>query len=359
MFTNSPNGTPQTCINTKGISTVSKNYSQVIALDVFDGLNHRLSVYLSSPYLYIYIDGRQVARVQFNKNLSSIVPNSTSRFGAFVQATATGTAYAKVNEIYACNFPVVNVLGYTPDFQYLPRYHFNAESFLTNIVNGVQNEVDHYLWQAKPQVRGIKFYDVKHSLSPIIPKTAALQKVFYGTATALDDKTNIIMGRSEAWDVSYSKLSLTPFRSRFMAVNNSYQLVFLKAPSDNVGNITVFPLQIQANYQFLSDQKVVEKVIDKRYANTSIQLTTDWIQGQNDAFRILSDSASLLSGFHRDITIDIFGNPLIQVGDFVKFSYSLKRIGSSSPVYYFVKSVDQKYNNGLMTTLLLKPMIFS
>jgi hypothetical protein len=357
LFSVSPSGAPQTYVNPKN---QSKIYQQTISIDVFDGYNHRLSAYLSYPYLYLYIDGRELAKIKYNSNLTSLIPNATSRFGAFVQNQSNGSAaMATFSEIYACNFPVVNNINNNPDFQYLPRYHFNSESFLNNIVLNIQNNVDHYLWQAKPQIRGLKFYDVKHSLSPAIPSTAALQKVFYGTATANDDKTNIIMGRSEAWDVSYSKLAITPFRSRFIAVNNSNQLVWLKAPGDNVGNITITPLQIQADYQFFSDQKTIEKVIDKRYEGTSVQMTTDLIQGQNDAYRILSDSASLLGGFHIDIAIDIFGNPLIQIGDFVKFRYSLKRIGTSSPVYYFVHSINQKYNNGLTTSLVLKPMILS
>ena len=357
LFTGSPNGTPQMCIGAKGNPT---SYQQVISTDVFDGLNHRVSVYLSQPFLYIYIDGREIAKVKYSSNIQSLIPNLSSRFGVFVQnSDNSATAAATFNEIYACNFPVVNPVNNNPDFQYIPRYHFNSEVFLNNIVKGIQNNVDHYLWQAKPQIRGMKFYDVKHSLSPAIPMTASLQKVFYGTAAANDDQTNIILGRSEAWDISYSKLLMTPFRSRFIAVNNSNQLVWLKAPGDNVGDITIIPLQIQADYQFLSDQKVIEKIIDKRYESSSIQLTTDWIQGQNDAYRILADSASLLGGFHRDLTIDIFGNPLVQIGDFVKFSHSLKRMGAASPLYYFVYGISQKFNMGLTTSLTLKPMILS
>lgn len=357
LFTTSPGGTPQTCLSTKNQNVA---FQTVISTDIFDGYNHRVAVYLSYPFLYIYIDGREIAKVKYNANVNSLIPNISSRFGVFVQNTNnTSTAAATFTEIYASNFPVVNAITKNPDFQYIPRYHFNSESFLNNIVKGIQNNVNHYLWQSRPQIRGLKFYDVKHSLSPAIPITAGLQKVFYGTASANDDQTNIILGRSEAWDLSYSTLALTPFRSRFIVVNNSNQLVWLKAPGDNVGNITIIPLQIQADYQFLSDQKVVEKIIDKKYESTSIQLTTDWIQGQNDAYRILSDSASLLGGFHRDITIEIFGNPLVQIGDFVKLSYSLKRIGTSNTLYYFVYGINQRYNNGLTTSLTLKPMILS
>jgi len=368
LFTGSASGNPTiyaypNYINgnsTNGATSYNNNaYSQVVSVDLFDGVNHRLSVYLASPYIYIYIDGREITKIKLANNLNSIIPNNTSNFGAFVQCSDSGIASAKFTEIYAANFPVTDKLSNQPDFKYLPRYHFNTESFLNNIVHGMQNIVDNYLWQAKPQIRGFKFYDVKHSLSPALPNTAGLQKVFYGTATATDNLTNIIMSRVDSWDASYSKLAITPFRSRFAVVNNHNQIIWLKAPGDNIGNLTIFPIQIQANYQFLTNQVVLEKIIDKKYANTSVQMTTDWIQGENDAYRILLDSASLLTGFHKEISLQVFGNPLIQLGDFCKFTYVLKRIGTLTPTYYFVKSISQSYNNGLTTQLVLKPMIFA
>jgi hypothetical protein len=358
LFLGSPSGSATTYANNTKDGLSSQVYSQVVALDLFDGVNHRISVYMSSPYLHVYIDGREISKIQLDSQITSIVPNSVSNFGAFVNCLKTGIASAKLTEIYAANFPVVDELNNQADFRYLPRYHFNTEKYLDNIVHNIQNSIDNYLWQAKPQVRGFKFYDVKHSLSPAIPNTAVLQKVFYGTATANNDLTNIIMGRVDSWNASYSKVAMTPFRSRFVVVNNHNQILWLKAPGDNIGNLTIFPLQIQANYQFLTNQVVLEKIIDRKYANTSIQMTTDWIQGENDAYRILLDSASLLTGFHKEISIQIFGNPLVQVGDFCKLTYSLKRIGTQEPTYYFVKSINQNYNNGLTTQLILKPMIF-
>lgn len=359
MFHGSPGGTAQKYIYDNGISTSVRTYSQVLSVNLFDGANHRLSVYLSKPYIYLYVDGREIAKIALSDTLSSVIPNSTSNFGAFVQCKSSGTASVKFNEIYACNFPVHDGLNNQPDFKYIPRYHFNSETFLDNMVHGMTNIVDHYLWQSKPQIRGLKFYDVKHSLSPAIPNTASLQKVFYGEAVVNNNLTNLILQRVEAWNTSYSNLAITPFRSRFVAVNNHNELTWLKAPGDNVGNQTIFPLQIQANYQFLTNQVTIQKVIDKRYANSSVQMTTDWVQGENDAYKILLDSANLLNGFHREISIQIFGNPLIQVGDFCKFTYTLKRMGTSQSAYYFVKSVNQNASNGFTTTLTLKPMIFA
>ena len=362
LFNGSPGGTAQTYIYDDSQTRSVKTYSQALSIDLFDGSNHRIAAYMSNPYLYIYVDGREVAKIQLATNLTALVPNSTSNFGAFVQnisASGVGVASVTCNEIYASNFPVYDALNNKADFKYLPRYHFNSETYLDNLVHGIPNIVDNYLWQAKPLIRGIKFYDVKHSLSPAIPSTATIEKVFYGVATAVNNETKLVLKRVDAWNASYSNLCLTPFRSRFAVTNNHNEVVWLKIPGDNIGNLTIFPLQIQSNYQYLTDSKVIQKVIDRRYANTSVQLTTDWIQGEGDAYRILMDSASLLTGFHREITIKVFGNPLIQLGDFCKFTYTLKRMGTQTPIYYFVKSITQSNSEGLETQLVLKPMIFA
>lgn len=336
--------------------------NQILGYDVYDGAEHRISIYITSPYVYIYIDGKQITKLKITSNLASLLPNSTSKFGSFVQLNpaTTGIASATFTEIYAANFPIASYLKKRGQFVNFPRYHFQSEVFLNNIVHGIPNLVSHYLWQSKPQIRGIKFYDVKHSLSPALPNTAALQKVFYGQANASASGTSLVLERTNAWDVSYSPIAMTPFRSRFIAVNNSNQLVWLKAPGDKIGDLSIVPLQIIANYQQLSDQKMVERVIDKKYANTSVQLNTDWVQGEYDAYRILADITRLLGGFHRDVHIKIFGNPLIQLGDFVQMKYNLKRIGTADSVYYYVKGITQAFDsNGLSTSLVIKPMILS
>jgi hypothetical protein len=335
--------------------------NQVISYNIYDNAEHRVAIYISSPYVYIYIDGKQITKIKVTSNLAALAPNTTSKFGVFTQLVSglTGTASATFTELYACNFPVASYLKKSGAFVNFPRYHFQSEVYLNNIVHGIPNIVPHYLWQSKPQIRGVKFYDIKHSLSPALPNTAKLQKVFYGQAQSSNSGTSIILERTNSWDVAYSPLAITPFRTRFIAVNNSNQLVYLKAPNDKVGDQTIVPLQIIANYQVLSQPKMVERVIDKKYINTSVQMDTNWVQGDYDAHRILSDITRLLGGFHRNIDIEVFGNPLIQVGDFVQLKYNLKRIGLSTPVYYFVTSVSQKYSDGLSTSLTLKPMILT
>jgi hypothetical protein len=60
--------------------------------------------------------------------------------------------------------------------------------------------------------------------------------------------------------------------------------------------------------------------------------------------------------FSKDISVKIFGNPLIQVGDIITLSYSLKNIKNLT---YFVNSVTQTFNQGLQTTLVMNQISYS
>jgi hypothetical protein len=58
-----------------------------------------------------------------------------------------------------------------------------------------------------------------------------------------------------------------------------------------------------------------------------------------------------IDGFSTTTTLNIFGNPLIQVGDFVTLSYDLNGTVSKRNI---VTSVSHSFNDGLSTTLILK-----
>jgi hypothetical protein len=57
-----------------------------------------------------------------------------------------------------------------------------------------------------------------------------------------------------------------------------------------------------------------------------------------------------IEGFSKMISINIFGNPLIQIGDVVTLSYSLNGISQQK---YFVNSISHSFEQGLQTKLSL------
>lgn len=336
--------------------------------NVFDGQPHRLSLYINDKDIAIAIDGKRIINTRKTKIDEPFYNRKDSSFGVYVKAEEKNQSVSMiVNEIYADKVDG-DLTGCIPSAQRYPienKYYFSSEYALNNIVSGFAQRKTSYLFQSKPKAYGLKFYDVKHSLSPIRPATAKILPVQYGskaTASKTNDQANIL-GPITSKDVSYSSLYSTPFMSRFIAVNNSDENVILASSGDSESHN---PLQILSNYQLLSEERIVERVIDPNYTLT-IDLTTNWVASKAEAESLAKLLAKATNTFYSDINVSIFGNPLVQVGDFVEVTYGLKRIGydPTNPSFNntlncMVVSVNQGFSNSLADTkLVLKPLIIS
>jgi hypothetical protein len=327
---------------------------------MFDGETHRLSMYISNGYIDIAVDGKKISTVSVFKGFSQ--GTAGSNFGAYVKCNDTNQSVTMhIKEIYADTvLPDTNGKNIPVEqYESHARYFFTSKNFLNNLVFKNPNQTTNlYLFQSQPQARGIKLYDVTNALTPIIPWTAKIIPVVYGSrasATTTNNKAGI-SGPITKNDLMYSSLYASPFRSKFVVVNNCNETVELSSGTDNNSHE---PIEIWSQYQLLSEQKRVERVIDSNQ-RLSIELNADWVGSEKDIdgmMELLSKSANT---FYTDISISIFGNPLIQVGDFVKLVYTLKRIGtdSSKPLICLVTSVSQGFSEGLSETqLTIKPII--
>lgn len=333
---------------------------------VFDSESHRLSVYFTGNDMVIAIDNKRIQLLEYKKTQPFYNKKKTS-FGAYLQAKDNQAVKMHINELYA-DTVMPDSTGSKPSVDIYPienRYYFSSSKFLDNIVRGMSQVKKFYLFQSFPQAYGFKLYDVKHALSPIRPHTAQIIPVRYGSQ-AVPSKTNekgAILGPIHSDDLSYSSLHSTPFRSRFAVVNNTNELVVLSSGKDNA---THEPLQILANYQLLSEERIIERVVDPNYALT-IDLSTSWISSKAEAETISKLLAKSTNTFYTDINVSIFGNPLIQVGDIAQITYGLKRVGYdpanpsfSNTLNCIVTSVTQGFNGSLSDTqLTLKPLIIS
>jgi len=333
---------------------------------VFDSDNHRLSVYLNGNDIVIAIDNKRIQILEYDKKQPFYNKKNTS-FGAYLQAKDNQSVKMHINELYA-DTVLPDSTGSKPSVDIYPienKYYFSSNKFLDNIVRGMSQTKKFYLFQSFPQAYGFKLYDVKHALSPIRPHTAQIIPVRYGSQ-AIPSKTNekaAILGPINSEDLSYSSLHSTPFRSRFAVVNNTNELVVLSSGKDNA---THEPLQIFANYQLLSEERIIERVVDPNYALT-IDLTTNWVSSKAEAETIAKLLAKSTNTFYTDINVSIFGNPLVQVGDIAQITYGLKRIGYdpvnpsfNNTLNCIVTSVTQGFNGSLSDTqLTLKPLIIS
>lgn len=328
---------------------------------VFDGESHRLSAYIDGDSISIALDNKVITKVP-----AFITNKPSNKFGAYIKNLENQSVEVYIDEVYGDAVQPVNRASISIyDYDHSARYYFTTKEFLNNMIKNVPNYSNPFLFQSKPQARGIKFYDVKFGLSPAYPETAKLIPIQYGSRTTTS-KTNAqanILGPVVASDLKYSSLHSSPFRSKFAVVNNCEEIVYLNSPADN----DIIPLHINAQFQKLLEEQTIERIIDLNYINNSIELNTEWLPSSSEVEKLIALLSKGLNSFYTDIEISIFGNPLIQVGDFAQITYSLKRIGYDptpnsgiTPLICLVTSVSQGFNGGVDNTqLTLKPIIIT
>jgi len=337
---------------------------------IFDGRNnetsntdtgyHRLSIYVQGSYLKIAIDNIEVATVTgtFNNLVGS-------EFGFYMKNTTSlkPKAHVKIQEIYADK--VVENLGKkisASELDMTPRYYFLSKKYLNNMINKIPINSNSFLFQASPQVRGIKNYNVKLSGTPIYSNTSGLLPHIYGVINSAQVSNEIsgTLGPVINSDLQYSDLFCDPFNARFIVVNNANELI----PLSDSTNSEVIPLTINAKVYQKTSERVIERIVDSNHLNNSREIQIKWANNQNQVEKILTLMEKSLDSFYATINLSVFYNPLIQVGDFAQISYSLKRIGydpgdpTVTPIKCLVTSVSHNFSSGYSTTdLILKPII--
>ena len=361
--------------------------SVALGKNLFDGKEHRVSVWINDDGLIIRIDDSS-AYIRVKGKPVSLVANNTVSFsqgqfqkGEYYGFFATGANFNGVaekntqtvtfKEFYACDYPT----NYKNDFdlQNNPKYHIQTKTFLSNMLLSL-DEPSYYLWQNRPKLLGFKHYsNEKYQAAPVM----------------IDKLSYIFEGYSLSWkassiakepaldtintDLAVSKIDSTPFMFSQIVINNTSPLdkfrtiLFLKTENDSIkgendNDITISPYQIQGQKLFFTDERKYEKTIDPNHTNNSIQMTTRWIQSENDAKNIIRKISAVLPQFNSTLEVDIFGNPLVQVGDVAGLWYYQKNLGfdsngnPSNSLKYLTTRVSQNWDGGLQTSLSLKPI---
>lgn len=252
---------------------------------------------------------------------------------------------AFIREIHATDKPLVNKNV---------SYYYQDQEFLNGMVNSANliTNSKTYIMQTRPEVSGINFYDIQYS-TPAATSTDILPVeylMYYFPGTTQKDQKNYDKKIVDENSLAYSTVVNTGYRARFAIANNSKHMVFLKHDSDelihftNVLNLWTHELIAPA------EPEIIERVIDQSNSNEVAQIDSVWIQSKDAAERIIATVAKGIDGFTKTISLNIFGNPLIQVGDVITLTYPLKGINQQK---YLVHSVSQDFDSGLSTSLVL------
>ena len=251
-----------------------------------------------------------------------------------------------VREIYACEKVLKNRNV---------NYYYQDPEFLNGMVQGhnLSTSYEEYLVQTQPAAVGINVYDVQYTNGSavsvdVLPVEYAW---FYFPGNTLLDQKYLQRQVVDEYSVSYSTPVNTGFRGKFAAVNNSSHMIYLKKDSDDLNQFAVNFNLWTHEIIVPSDPEIVEVITDQGNIQETVQIDSEFIQSRQDANKLLKLVASSLSNFAKDVSIDVFGNPLIEVGDIVKLTYPIAGVNQQK---YIVHSVSNSFNNGLNTKLDLK-----
>jgi hypothetical protein len=262
---------------------------------------------------------------------------------------ATSTeAVGNLREIYACEKPLK---------ERSVNYWFQDREFLNGMIQN-QNLFSlykSYMMQTNPEVRGINIYDVQYTtpaaVSVDVLPISYLWYYFPGTQPV--DQQFYQKQLVDEYSLSYSTPINTGFRAKLAVANNSSHMVYINHQADQVNQFTVTLNLWTHDIIAPSDPEIIEKVIDPSNPIEVVQVDSQWIQSKQVAYRLLDLIEKGADGFSKDTTVQIFGNPLIQVGDIITLTYSLAGLKQQK---YLVHSVSQIFNQGLKTSLVLNQL---
>jgi hypothetical protein len=235
------------------------------------------------------------------------------------------------------------------------NYFYQDREFLNGLVQNqpLYSLSPTYIMQTTPEVSGINYYDVQYqtpaAVSVDVLPVEYMMRYFPGNSP--EDQTKYQKKLVDEYSLSYSTPINSGFRARMAIANVSPHMVFLKKDADELNDLTINLNLWTHEIVAPSDPQIIEKNIDYSNLSEVIQIDSEWIQSKQAANRMLKTVQQGIEGFSKTVSVEIFGNPLIQVGDVVNLSYSLNGISQQK---YMVQSVSQSFTQGLSTSLILK-----
>jgi hypothetical protein len=326
--------------------------------NIFDGDMHSFNLYFDSASIVVLLDGD--SKRYDLKGAATLDPATQCYFGAYIKPLEKTSQSLFLYEFYAADYAKAELNQYN-------NRHYTSSQYLDNLIGRRNKSYTYFHYASPPLARGINFYDVKLESAPVFTsgdKTISIQKIAYNNAGS--DWTTL--QPVSKGDISYSTPIGTAFQQKFAIAHDgpiNQGLIILNTGQSQSGDIST-SLTLLGNNMYLSEQKTLKRIIDSNYANNTISLTMDWVRDLNQVEKAISNIIRANSGFNLDYSIRVFGNPLIQAGDFGQITYKLKKIGvdpsnsSVKPLVGLITSVRSTYRDGFDNTeLTFKPMIIS
>ena len=230
-------------------------------------------------------------------------------------------------------------------------YHFETKPFLNAIASNHKFFDVNYILQVVPRVVGLKVYDAQYQLAPSL-SAYPFKAEYTWLNWSYDSKGKAVSRFTDVHQnyLAYSDVQHTGFRGRVAVINSTNQGVWLSITA-SANNTAENKFAIKTHDLIaLGEEVTISKVFDESNLSESIEISSNWVQSRSAAIGILNHIFKTVDGFSRDTRVSIYGNPLFEIGDVVKVSYSLKNIKDQ---IYFVQGIQQTFSTGIQTVLTL------
>jgi hypothetical protein len=98
-----------------------------------------------------------------------------------------------------------------------------------------------------------------------------------------------------------------------------------------------------------SPLEYMDEEINQYVTQEPVTFNSKWIQKYDDAKNLSTWIKSQLKNQQLKVVINVFGNPLISVGDVISISHSLNELSGTEK--FLVTNVNQSWDGGLETTI--------
>lgn len=190
-----------------------------------------------------------------------------------------------------------------------------------------------------PYVHEIREYDIKFDPAPVLHSRLYL---------------------TNDWSATVLEYRSDPFSAHFIVANtyrgnaviNGDDSISFAGTGGSVNQVlTVFGRAIVTE----ESETVIASNDDqiRRRGKIEAELTGDWIQSKEMAQDVADWLEAHFSYGNANVSLEVFGNPLIQVGDIVHVDYPEKHIDAD----YFVVGTNNSFDQGITTTLTLRERV--
>lgn len=232
------------------------------------------------------------------------------------------------------------------------NYLYQDTEFLDGIVQQkpVGSLYKTYIMQTTPEVSFINVYDVEYGIpAATTANHSTIQYMLNYYADNNPQSTSDMQKlKVDEYGVAYSTILNTGHSGRFAIANNSNYMVFIQKEADSATSVSTKFTIWTHEAVVPSDPELVEKIIDPANVAEVIQVDSKWIQSKAAAYKLMKLIEAAMEGFASDVTLKIFGNPLIQLGDIITLTYTLNGIALQK---YVVTGVSHQFDTGLETNI--------